>query len=57
MAIFFLLAHFWAAQKGSSIRIIDFAGSFLDCANGKGHKNGSFFFLTHFWTAQQGRSI
>jgi len=34
------------------------AGPFLDCAKGKGHKNGSFFFLlAHFWTAQRGRSL
>jgi len=32
-------------------------GSFLDCAKGKEHKNGSFFLLVHFWTAQKGRAI
>ena len=40
---FFLLSHFWTAQKGRSIRMVFFcAGSFLDCANGKEHKDVSF---------------
>jgi len=56
--VFFLLSHFWTAQTGKSIRMLVFcAGSFLDWANGKNHKNGSFLSDGLFLDCAKGKEL
>jgi hypothetical protein len=55
--IFFLLALFWTAQKGRSIRMaVLFCWLTVGLLKRKEHRNGNFF-AGSFWTAQNGRSI